>query len=205
MLLIAAHKGYGLYGVQVHCKALTQQLPSVPPMLPHATACESGHNSVLRARRTCTFDAAPQSISRGRRMASACAAHADMHPDAATQREGASRGHGRPACTQAAHPQPISTRARPLRHCDSELAADVAVAERLPKSEARAVSARMKLLTPDLDSDTRTCCRRVTAASAAPEQRARVLSVGLRPPSPKHPYPVLAVALSTIARARGHA
>ena len=103
---------------------------------------------------------------------------------AATQREGASRGHGRPACTQAAHPQPISTRARPLRHCDSELAADVAVAERLPKSEARAVSARMKLLTPDLDSDTRTCCRRVTAASAAPEQRTRVLSVGLRHPSP---------------------
>ena len=52
-------------------------------MLPHATACESGHNSVLRARRTCTFDAAPQSISRGRRMVSACAAHAPMHPHCA--------------------------------------------------------------------------------------------------------------------------
>ena len=38
-----------------------------------------------------------------------------------------SRGHGRPTCTQEAHPQPISARARPLRHDDCEVAADVAV------------------------------------------------------------------------------
>ena len=60
-------------------RALTQRLPSVPPVAPHVSAVDSDHAAVLHTCRTCTFDAAPKSISRGRRTASACAAHAPMH------------------------------------------------------------------------------------------------------------------------------
>ena len=49
---IFIYKGYGFYGEQVHCKALTQQLPSVPAVLPHVLAVDSSHTAVVRMRRT---------------------------------------------------------------------------------------------------------------------------------------------------------
>ena len=78
------NKGYGCYygvvHVHAHCTALTQRLPSVPPLLPHVLAVDSDHAAVICTCRTCSCDTAPQSICRGRRTASACATHAHMPP-----------------------------------------------------------------------------------------------------------------------------
>ena len=73
-------KGYGCYGARVHCIVLMQRLPSMPPMLPHVSAVGSDHVAVNHTCRTCVCDTAPQSSSRGRRTATACAAHAPMPP-----------------------------------------------------------------------------------------------------------------------------
>jgi len=119
-------KGYGL-GAEALFTALTQRLPSVLPALPHVSAIDFDHAAGVRTCRTCSCDAAPSPTSSSRdtqahneRLCRTCT-------HAPTKLGSASRGHGRPACTQEAHPQPISTRARTLRHCDCELAADVAV------------------------------------------------------------------------------
>eukprot|EP00966_Prymnesium_polylepis_P040826 947444-Prymnesium_polylepis.2 len=52
--------------------------PQRAPVLPHVSAVDFDHAAVLRTCRPCSHDAAPQSISRGRRTASACGAL--LHP-----------------------------------------------------------------------------------------------------------------------------
>ena len=74
------YKGCGFYGARVHCTVLMQRLPSVPLVLPHVSAVGSDHAAVICMCRTCSCDAAPQSSSRDRRTATACAAHARMPP-----------------------------------------------------------------------------------------------------------------------------
>jgi hypothetical protein len=100
----------------IHCTVLTPRLPSVPPMLPHATACESGHDCVLSARRTCSLDAAPHRISRSRRTLSASTARAPMHPCSAHKPAARMHPciHERTACTQEAPPMhPRANRVHP--------------------------------------------------------------------------------------------
>ena len=103
------------------------------------------------------------------------------------QREGASRGHGRTACTQEARPQPISARARPLRHDDCELAAGVAGAgtgvHLLLERVARSVA--------DLDGHTAARVESVPVKEPGRRAAARPRARYTRPPSPKGPYPVL--------------
>ena len=72
--------GYGFYGVHVHCTALTQRPPGIPSVLAHVLAVDSDHAAVICTCRTCSCDTAPQSICRGRRTASACAASPHMPP-----------------------------------------------------------------------------------------------------------------------------
>ena len=108
---------------------------------------------------------------------------------APTKLGSASRGHGRPACTQEAHPQPISTRARPLRHCDCELAADVAVTLS-PETGVPTLLERVARSVADLDGDTATCVERVPVKEPSRAVAARPRARYTRPPSRKGPHPV---------------
>ena len=115
----------------------------------------SGYGQKYRQRCTRRYSPACRRRSRTSRQSSpatqpscTCAAHAcatrlHKHPPrpahserlcgtcthATTKLGSASRGHGRPACTQEARRWPISAWPWPGRHVDLELAADVAVAE----------------------------------------------------------------------------
>ena len=123
-LHVCSGKGCGLYGVQVQCTVLMQQLPRVPPVLPHVSAVESDHAAVVRMCRTCACDAAPQSISRGRRTASVCVAHAPMHPRSSAVLPAATADPHAPRKlirSRSAHVRGLC-----LRHDDCELAAGVA-------------------------------------------------------------------------------
>ena len=110
------------YAVQAHSTVLTPWLPSIPPML-HGLRVRSrlrpSHAQNMLTRRGTSHYQLRQAHSE--RLCSTCC-------HAVTKLASASRGHGRPTCTQEAYPQPISARARPLRHDNCELAADVAVA-----------------------------------------------------------------------------
>ena len=155
----------------------------MPTMLPHVSAVGSDHAAVVCTCRTCSCDAAPQSICRGRRTATACAAHAPMPP---TLRGHASRGHGRTACTQEGHRWPMGACPRPGRHDAHVLAADVAVAE----TGVPALLERVARSEADLDGYMATRAKRVPVASpsrgAAAPPRARYT----RPPSRKSPLSV---------------
>ena len=118
---------------------------------------------------------------------------------APTKLGSASRGHGRPACTQEAHPQPISTRARPLRHCDCELAADVAVARDARDGCTPTLLERVAPSVADLDGDTATCVERVPVKEPSRAVAARPRARYTRPPSRKHLYTV-----DLLMRGAGH-
>jgi hypothetical protein len=89
-------------------RALTQRLPSVPPVVPHVSAVDSDHEAVLphvqnmHVRRGTTKHQPRQAHSE--RLCHTCT-------HAPTLRGHACRGHGRTACTQEAYRWPQADRA----------------------------------------------------------------------------------------------
>ena len=157
--------------------------PSVPPMLPHVMAVDSGHDCVLCTGRACSLDVALHIISCGRRTTSACAAHAPIRPCSARVLPAATAGPHAPRKIirdRSAHVR----RLEGMLHLSSP--PDVVGAE----TGAPALLERVARSVADLDGHMAACVEAVPVASQQRRCSVRGREAYPGPPSPKGPHPV---------------